>query len=106
MISKIEYQNKFYSVNDIDSFDQSTTIMASPGDTRTTHRVFIWSTYIIGNEQADLARVGGEIINIGAGMTHPYVGAFLSILDLFLVKTEYVSYKSTITRKSHDYEIK
>lgn len=103
--TEIKYQNKLYSVDDLENFDQSATIMASPGDTRLRTEYSYGAQTLYGNEQGDLSKMGEKIVLIGAGMTHPYVGAFLSVLDLFLVETEYDSYKSTITRTLHDYVI-
>ncbi|QLG38135.1 MULTISPECIES: hypothetical protein [unclassified Paenibacillus] len=103
--TEIEYQNKLYSVDNVDSFDRSITIMASPGDTRLRTEYSYGAQTLYGNEQGDLTKMGFKLLNIGAGMTHPYVGAFMTVLDLFIKDSEYDSYKSTIIRTMHDYVI-
>ncbi|MEC0126248.1 hypothetical protein [Paenibacillus pabuli] len=86
-------------------FDRSVTPMASPGETRLRTEYSYGAQTLYGNEQGDLNKMGNKLIQIGAGMTHPYVGAFMTVLDLFLKENEYDSYKSTITRTMHDYVI-
>lgn len=100
--TEIKYQNKVYSMA---SFDESVTPLASPGDTRLRTEYSYGAQTLYGNEQGDLVKMGNKLIQIGAGMTHPYVGAFMTVLDLFIKENEYDSYKSTITRTMHDYVI-
>ncbi|MEK3825108.1 MULTISPECIES: hypothetical protein [Paenibacillus] len=103
--TEIEYQNKLYSISNIDNLDHNVAIMASPGDTRLRTEYSYGAQTLYGNEQGDLNKMGNKLIQIGAGMTHPYVGAFMTVIDLFIKENEYDSYKNTIVRSLHDYVI-
>ncbi|MBU5670234.1 hypothetical protein [Paenibacillus brevis] len=80
-------------------------ISAVSGDTRIITEYAYGAQTEYKNTRGDLAVLANKVFEFGAGLTHPYVGAFMSILGFFINESEYESYNSTITRSLHDYVI-
>ncbi|MFB5269713.1 hypothetical protein ACE41H_23435 [Paenibacillus enshidis] len=100
----IVYSEEKY-LNTDGSVKGDVSILASPGDSRITTSYAYGQKTTYANQSGKLSDMTSKSITLGFSYTHPYVGAFMSAIDVFIPSVQYESYNSTIISTIHDYVI-
>ena len=94
-----------YSETNYFNSDLKMGVSAVSGDTRLITEYTYGAQTEYKNTAGSLKVLANKVFEFALGMTHEYVGIFMSVLGFFIEPVEYESYNSTITRSLLDYVI-